>query len=66
VIKVWLITGSSRGFGRALAKAVLDDPPLRLLLGARAVESAEKASQARAAEAERWAVVSRSADFGAS
>jgi NAD(P)-dependent dehydrogenase (short-subunit alcohol dehydrogenase family) len=44
----------------------LGDPPLRLLLGARAVESAEKASQARAAEAERWAEVSRSADFGAS
>ncbi|MEA2591630.1 MAG: hypothetical protein QOD62_1461 [Actinomycetota bacterium] len=43
----------------------LDEPPLRLLLGASAVESAEKASQARAAEAEKWAAVSRSADFGA-
>ena len=41
----------------------LDEPPLRLLLGARAVESAEKASKARAAEAEKWAEVSRSADF---
>jgi NAD(P)-dependent dehydrogenase (short-subunit alcohol dehydrogenase family) len=41
----------------------LDEPPLRLLLGARAVESAEKASKARAAEAEKWADVSRSADF---
>src|SRR2546425_7570987 len=45
--------------------ARLDEPPLRLLLGAGAVESAENASRARAAEAEEWAVVSRSADFGA-
>ncbi len=45
--------------------ARLNDPPLRLLLGASAVESAEKASRARAAEAEKWADVSRSADFGA-
>jgi NAD(P)-dependent dehydrogenase (short-subunit alcohol dehydrogenase family) len=43
----------------------LDEPPLRLLLGASAVESAEKAAQARAAETEKWAAVSRSADFGA-
>jgi len=43
----------------------LDEPPLRLLLGASAVESAEKAARARAAEAEEWAAVSRSADFGA-
>jgi hypothetical protein len=41
----------------------LDEPPLRLLLGAGAVESAAKASRARAAEAEEWADVSRSADF---
>jgi len=41
----------------------LDDPPLRLLLGSDAVESAENASRARAAEAEAWAEVSRSADF---
>jgi NAD(P)-dependent dehydrogenase (short-subunit alcohol dehydrogenase family) len=41
----------------------LDEPPLRLLLGAGAVESAAKASAARAAEAEKWADVSRSADF---
>jgi NAD(P)-dependent dehydrogenase (short-subunit alcohol dehydrogenase family) len=44
----------------------LDEPPLRLLLGAGAVESARKASQARAAEADKWADVSRSADFPAS
>jgi NAD(P)-dependent dehydrogenase (short-subunit alcohol dehydrogenase family) len=43
----------------------LDEPPLRLLLGAGAVESAVAASRARAAEAERWAEVSRSADFPA-
>ena len=41
----------------------LDEPPLRLLLGAGAVDAAEKASQVRAAEAARWADVSRSADF---
>jgi len=45
--------------------ARLDEPPLRLLLGAGAVESAEKASKARAAEAEKWADLSRSADFPA-
>jgi NAD(P)-dependent dehydrogenase (short-subunit alcohol dehydrogenase family) len=44
----------------------LEEPPLRLLLGAGAVESARQASQARAAEAEKWAAVSRSADFPAS
>jgi NAD(P)-dependent dehydrogenase (short-subunit alcohol dehydrogenase family) len=43
----------------------LDDPPLRLLLGAGAVESAANSSRARAEEAERWSAVSRSADFGA-
>ena len=41
----------------------LDEPPLRLLLGAGAVESAAKSSQARAEEAEKWADISRSADF---
>ncbi|MFG2826830.1 oxidoreductase [Streptomyces sp. NPDC048434] len=43
--------------------AALDEPPLRLLLGAGAVERADEASRDRAAEAERWAEVSRSADF---
>ncbi|MCT9108558.1 oxidoreductase [Streptomyces mirabilis] len=43
----------------------LDEPPLRLLLGAGAVEMAAKASRTRAAEAERWADISRSADFPA-
>ena len=41
----------------------LDEPPLRILLGDGAVRSAEKSSRERAAEAERWADVSRSADF---
>jgi NAD(P)-dependent dehydrogenase (short-subunit alcohol dehydrogenase family) len=41
----------------------LNDPPLRILLGDGAVRSAEKSSRERAAEAERWADVSRSADF---
>jgi NAD(P)-dependent dehydrogenase (short-subunit alcohol dehydrogenase family) len=43
----------------------LDDPPLRLLLGAGAVTSAAAASQRRAAEAEQWADRSRAADFPA-
>ncbi|MEV0160522.1 NADP-dependent 3-hydroxy acid dehydrogenase YdfG [Nonomuraea fuscirosea] len=43
--------------------AELAEPPLRLLLGAQAVEMAQTSSRARAAEAERWAEVSRSADF---
>ncbi len=41
----------------------VDDPPLRLLLGAGAVDSAAASSANRAAEAEKWADVSRSADF---
>jgi NAD(P)-dependent dehydrogenase (short-subunit alcohol dehydrogenase family) len=41
----------------------LDEPPLRLLLGEGAVRSAEVSARERAAEAERWAEVSRSADF---
>jgi NAD(P)-dependent dehydrogenase (short-subunit alcohol dehydrogenase family) len=43
----------------------LDQPPLRLLLGAGAVSSAEQASKSRAEEAVQWAEVSRSADFPA-
>jgi NAD(P)-dependent dehydrogenase (short-subunit alcohol dehydrogenase family) len=43
-----------------------EQPPLRLLLGAGAVESARVASQRRAAEAEAWALVSASADFPSS
>ena len=43
--------------------ADLDEPPLRLLLGDGAVRSADESSRQRAAEAERWADVSRSADF---
>ncbi|MCK2212284.1 oxidoreductase [Actinomadura sp. ATCC 31491] len=40
-----------------------DEPPLRLLLGVQAVEMARASSDRRAAEAEQWAEVSRSADF---
>jgi NAD(P)-dependent dehydrogenase (short-subunit alcohol dehydrogenase family) len=95
--QTWLITGSSRGFGRELAARVLapgdnlvatarrpadldrlvgeygdrvravamDDPPLRLLLGASAVESAVRSADERTAEARRWAALSRAADFPA-
>ncbi|RKE23613.1 oxidoreductase [Streptomyces sp. TLI_171] len=40
-----------------------DDPPRRLLLGAQAVELALQAGRVRAAETEKWAAASRSADF---
>ena len=57
-----------RGDPRRAAEIILDvvdldEPPLRLLLGAGAVESAERSSRERAAEAEKWADISRSADF---
>jgi NAD(P)-dependent dehydrogenase (short-subunit alcohol dehydrogenase family) len=40
-------------------------PPLRLLLGATALELAERSSGERAAEAAQWAPISRAADFPA-
>ena len=42
----------------------LEEPPLRLLLGAGAVESTAKATKERAAETQEWAPVSRFVDFG--
>ena len=39
------------------------EPPRRLLLGAAAVEQARAAGAARAAELERWADTSASADY---
>ncbi|RED37389.1 oxidoreductase [Paenibacillus sp. VMFN-D1] len=39
------------------------EPPLRLILGAAALESALKSSKERVSEAEKWADVSKSADF---
>lgn len=41
----------------------LEEPPLRLLLGSDAVETAAKASRERAVEADAWAELSRSADY---
>jgi NAD(P)-dependent dehydrogenase (short-subunit alcohol dehydrogenase family) len=63
-------SGNQPGDPARAAKIITDivdlpDPPLRLLLGAGAVASAAEASRTRAAEAERWADVSRSADFPA-
>jgi NAD(P)-dependent dehydrogenase (short-subunit alcohol dehydrogenase family) len=49
---------------RIIVEAVrLEDPPRRLLLGAGAVAQARDAGAARAAELERWAELSASADF---
>jgi len=52
------------------AKIVLDvldmpEPPLRLLLGASAVDLAVRSADERTAEAQKWADLSRSADFPA-
>jgi NAD(P)-dependent dehydrogenase (short-subunit alcohol dehydrogenase family) len=60
--------GKQPGDPARAAKIILDiarlaEPPLRLLLGAGAVDLALTSSRARAAEAEKWADVSRSADF---
>ncbi|HEY6426628.1 MAG TPA: hypothetical protein VIX84_05300, partial [Acidimicrobiales bacterium] len=56
--------GDPKRAARILVDLVdLDEPPLRLLLGDGAVRSADESSRQRAAEAERWADVSRSADF---
>jgi NAD(P)-dependent dehydrogenase (short-subunit alcohol dehydrogenase family) len=43
----------------------LTEPPLRLLLGAGAVDSALASAETRTDEARRWAAVSRSADYDA-
>lgn len=60
--------GKQPGDPARAAKAIIDavnaeDPPRRLLLGTDAVAIAQKAADARAAEAEKWAAVSRSTDF---
>jgi NAD(P)-dependent dehydrogenase (short-subunit alcohol dehydrogenase family) len=60
--------GKQQGDPARAARILLDvvhnpEPPLRLLLGAGAVTAAEHASESRAAEAARWAEVSRSADY---
>jgi NAD(P)-dependent dehydrogenase (short-subunit alcohol dehydrogenase family) len=62
--------GKQAGDPARAAQIIIDivrceDPPLRLLLGAGAVEAAAHSSEARAAEAEQWAQISRSADFPA-
>lgn len=60
--------GRQQGDPARAARILIDvvgnpEPPLRLLLGAGALAAAARASEARAAEALRWAEVSRSADF---
>ncbi|MDU4697809.1 MULTISPECIES: oxidoreductase [Paenibacillus] len=41
----------------------MEEPPLRMLLGSDAVEMAATSSKARTEEAEKWAELSRSADY---
>ncbi|MBO9499080.1 MAG: SDR family NAD(P)-dependent oxidoreductase [Novosphingobium sp.] len=58
----WLPGDPARG-AAAIADVVgMDAPPLRLLLGAFAVERARAAYAARLAEVDRWEALSRSAD----
>nr|WP_246149356.1 SDR family NAD(P)-dependent oxidoreductase [Nonomuraea turkmeniaca] len=60
--------GTQPGDPARAAKIIIDvvrddDPPRRLLLGSDAVALAQKAAAIRAAETEKWADVSRSADY---
>ncbi|MFB9833634.1 oxidoreductase [Actinoallomurus acaciae] len=62
--------GTQPGDPARAAKIIIDvvgadDPPRRLLLGEGALTLAREAAQMRAAETERWADVSRSADYPA-
>lgn len=62
--------GTQPGDPSRAAKIIIDvvgadDPPRRLLLGSDAVTAAQRAAEARAAETEKWAGVSRSADYPA-
>ena len=62
--------GTQPGDPARAAKVIIDvvgaeDPPRRLILGSDAVTSAQKAANLRAAETEKWADVSRSADYPA-
>jgi NAD(P)-dependent dehydrogenase (short-subunit alcohol dehydrogenase family) len=60
--------GTQPGDPARAAKIIIDvvgadDPPRRLVLGSDAVTAARKAAADRAAETEKWADVSRSADY---
>jgi NAD(P)-dependent dehydrogenase (short-subunit alcohol dehydrogenase family) len=62
--------GTQPGDPARAAKIIIDvvgadDPPRRLILGSDAVTIARKAAADRAAETEKWADVSRSADYPA-
>jgi NAD(P)-dependent dehydrogenase (short-subunit alcohol dehydrogenase family) len=60
--------GNQPGDPARAAKIIIDvvnadEPPRRLILGADALTSARQAAEVRAAETEKWADVSRSADY---
>jgi hypothetical protein len=62
--------GTQPGDPARAAEIIIDvvgsaDPPRRLILGSDAVAIAQKAAKDRAAETEKWANVSRSADYPA-
>jgi NAD(P)-dependent dehydrogenase (short-subunit alcohol dehydrogenase family) len=60
--------GNQPGDPARAAKIIIDvvnsdAPPRRLILGSDALKSAQQAADARAAETEKWATISRAADF---
>ena len=62
--------GTQPGDPARAAKIIIDvvradDPPRRLILGSDAVTAAQKAAAERAAETEKWADLSRAADYPA-
>jgi NAD(P)-dependent dehydrogenase (short-subunit alcohol dehydrogenase family) len=62
--------GTQPGDPARAAKIIIDvvradDPPRRLILGTDAVTAAQKAAAERAAETEKWADLSRAADYPA-
>lgn len=61
--QVWLITGSARGLGRAIAEAVLAAGRFGCCLGVTRCAAAAEADRARAEMDAKWRYLSESTDF---
>ena len=57
--RVWLITGASSGFGRAITEADAPETPLRLPLGDDAVDAISSHLNSVRAELTTWEKVAR-------